>query len=172
MRLFVALRPPSDALAHAGAAVDAVRAVEPGPRWVPPERWHLTLAFYGEVADGDLAGVHRRIDRAVARATAMTLRLRGAGSFPRRAVWLGVDGDVQELRRVAAGVSREPRTYRPHLTVARLRGDTDPAAAVAALSSYDGPPWPAEAVHLVRSHLGPHPRHEDVASWPLRPRPW
>ncbi|HEU5241008.1 MAG TPA: 2'-5' RNA ligase family protein, partial [Ornithinibacter sp.] len=36
-------------LAHADAALAPVRAANPDLRWVPPERWHLTLAFYGEV---------------------------------------------------------------------------------------------------------------------------
>jgi 2'-5' RNA ligase len=172
VRLFVAVRPPAGALGHGAAAVAAVAAVHAGPRWVPPERWHLTLAFYGEVPDGRVASLVARLDRRLRGAEDLTLALAGTGAFSRRAVWLGVTGDVEGLRGLAAAVAREPgRPYRPHLTVARLRGDTDPAPAVAALSAYAGPRWSAAALHLVRSRLGPAPAYDDIASWPLTARP-
>jgi 2'-5' RNA ligase len=163
----VAVRPSAEALAHAAAAVDEVRAAEPGPRWVPAERWHLTLAFYGEVDDRELPEVTRRIDRGLVDVPPMTLSIAGAGSFSRRAVWLGVVGDVEVLQRAAYGVAFEDRAYQPHLTVARLRGGTDPTAAVAALSSYAGPVWTVDEVHLVRSQLGPRPAYDDIETWPL-----
>lgn len=168
MRLFAAVRPPPAALAHAAAAVEAVRAREPGPRWVPPQRWHLTLAFYGEVPEDRVGPLQARLDHALAGAAAPTLALRGAGAFRRQVLWLGVTGDVAALRGLAAGLDPDARPYRPHLTVARLRGDPDPTSALAALSAYAGPPWVAAQLHLVRSHLGPEPRYEDLASWPLR----
>jgi 2'-5' RNA ligase len=172
VRLFVAVRPPAEALGHAAAAVGAVRAAHGGPRWIPPERWHLTLAFYGEVPDPEVDKVVDRLDRRLGDSADLELALTGAGAFSRRAVWLGVTGDVAPLRALAGVVVRDRgRPYRPHLTVARLRGDTDPTPAVAALSAYAGPGWTAGAVHLVRSQLGPSPTYVDIASWPLTPRP-
>jgi 2'-5' RNA ligase len=172
VRLFVAVRPPAKALGHAAAAVAVVRASHDGPRWIPPERWHLTLAFYGEVPDADVDKVVGRLDRRLRDGADLQLALTGAGAFSRRAVWLGVTGDLAPLRALARVVARDRgRPYRPHLTVARLRGDTDPTAAVVALSAYAGPGWTAGAVHLVRSRLGPTPTYDDIASWPLTPRP-
>ena len=190
MRLFVALRPPPVAVRHAAAAVDAVRAAYAGPRWVPAERWHLTLAFYGEVAERDVDRTARRVGRAVAACRPMDLALAGAGSFERRALWLGVTGcaeggdgaaaqelgSIACLRALARALSREPhpRAYRPHLTIARLRADTDPAAAgaaVAALAGYAGPAWWATEVHLVHSQLGGSngPVYDDLVTWTLPP---
>lgn len=174
MRLFVAVRLPAVALAHAAAAVAAVRDAHPGPRWVPPERWHLTLAFYGSVDDGAVPALTRRLAKALRPVTDLELALDGAGFFRRRAIWLGLVGDVPQLMEAARRVEPpdpEKRPFRPHLTVARLRPETDPAPAVAALSAYAGPAWRAGAVHLVRSHLGPKPWYDDVATWPLAPRP-
>jgi 2'-5' RNA ligase len=173
---------------HAAVAVDAVRAAHGGPRWVPAERWHLTLAFYGEVAERDVDRTARRVGRAVAGGRPMDLALAGAGSFGRRALWLGVTGGAEDsagaagkdidsiarLRMLARALSREPhpRAYRPHLTIARLRADTDPAAAdaaVAALAGYAGPTWPATEVHLVHSQLGGSngPAYDDLETWTL-----
>jgi len=170
VRLFVAVRPPAEALAHAAAAVATVRAAHEGPRWIPPERWHLTLAFYGELPDAEVGKVVDRLDRRLRGVEDLSLALAGAGAFSRRAVWLGVTGDVGSLGALARVVARERgRAYRPHLTVARLRGDTDPTDAVATLSAYAGPIWTAGAVRLVRSRLGPAPTYDDIATWPLAP---
>jgi hypothetical protein len=49
---------------------------------------------------------------------------------------------------------------------------------VTGLSEYVGSPWTAQEIYLIRSHLpgrqdnaaadGAQPRHETLASWPLR----
>ena len=167
MRLFVALRPPPSAVAHADAALEPVRRAHPELRWVPPERWHLTLAFYGEVPDGNVEGTVAMVDRRLRGRGPCDLAFRGAGIFARRALWLGVAGELATLKALARSVTFERRPYRPHLTVARLRGGVDAEVAAGSLTAYDGPVWTAGTVHLVRSHLGPAPTYDDVATWPL-----
>ncbi len=169
MRLFLALSPPSAVTAHLDAAVEAARAAYPSAdvRWVPAERWHLTLAFYGEVADRDVARLRRRVARLVSGQVALDLSFTGAGRFGHRVLWIGMGGDVDGLRALGQRASVEDRSYRPHLTVARGRGGVDLTPAVDALAAYAGPPWRAGSVHLVESHLGPQPRYDDVEAWPL-----
>jgi 2'-5' RNA ligase len=173
VRLFVALTPPATVLADVDAALEPVRGLQPDLRWIPLERWHLTLAFYGEVPDESLAGVIAMVERKLSRrplSGAVELRFSGSGQFCRRALWVGVDGDVDRLRALAKSVITDRRPYRPHLTLARLRGGQDATRAAEALSSYAGPLWTADAVHLVRSFLGPKPRYETVSSWPVTAR--
>lgn len=167
MRVFAALYPPAEALRHAEMAVAPLRQSVPSLRWVPGERWHVTLAFYGEVADREVPRLQRRLHRAASASAPLRLRLTGAGAFARRAVWLGLDGNLDGLRSLAAAVAMQPGPYRAHLTVARLRGSADPTAAVDVLSAYDGPQWVAEEVTLVRSHLGPSPTHEPLSRFRL-----
>jgi 2'-5' RNA ligase len=47
----------------------------------------------------------------------------------------------------------------------------DVTGLVAALDGYQGQPWTADRVHLVRSRLGAteRPRYTSLANWPLRP---
>ncbi|MGN6331226.1 MAG: RNA 2',3'-cyclic phosphodiesterase [Motilibacteraceae bacterium] len=181
MRLFAAVVPPPDALAALACDVDAARAglgpEERALRWAPPDRWHLTLAFYGEVDDPD--PLSARLARAAARSRPMSLALHGAGRFGRGVLWAGVAGDVEELVRLAArcaaagrreGVDVEDRAYRPHLTVARTRRPVDLRPAVELLAHHGGPVWPADRLHLVVSELGSEPHYRDVASWPLGTR--
>lgn len=171
MRLFVAFTLPPEVLSHADSALAPVRDRWPDLRWVPPGRWHLTLAFYGEVPDHKAAGTVAMLERRLAGHGAVSLRLRGAGVFGRRALWLGLAGELAALRRLAGAVTFERRPYRPHLTVARLRGGVDARQALAALATYEGPPFVARTVRLVRSRPGPSPTYDDMAVFALDHRP-
>ncbi len=170
MRLFVALAPPDHVVASVEEALGPARSRQPDLRWIPSERWHLTLAFYGEVPDSSVTGVLAKVERRLSGPPLggpIELFFAGAGQFARRALWVGVAGEVDRLRAVAKAVNTDRRPYRPHLTVARLRGAQDATGAVEVLSSYVGPRWQTDEVHLVRSFLGPAPRYETVASWAL-----
>jgi 2'-5' RNA ligase len=181
MRLFAAVDPPTTAVEHLATAVGAL---PPSLRPVPVEQWHLTTAFYGEVAERTVPELTERLARAAARGAAMTLRLHGVGTFPKQAgqarvLWAGLDGDVAELTRLAercsaagrrCGLAMQDRPYRPHLTLARSRHDSvDLRETVAALSPYDGDAWQATQLRLVHSTLGPQVHHETLEEWPLPP---
>lgn len=182
MRLFAALVPPPPVREHLELALASVRAVPAaadvrGPlRWAPPEDRHLTLAFYGEVSAGvaeDLAGGLAMIaDQSVP----FDLRLRGAGVFDRRIVWIGCGGEVAvlgaltlrcvELGRDLTGRDDHRVRSRSHLTVARVRGQSrghprqretgsgEVAALAHALAVYEGPTWRVEEVVLMSSRPG------------------
>jgi 2'-5' RNA ligase len=132
VRLFVAAVPPVAVLAHLDRALP--RELPGGPRWVEPARWHLTLAFLGDVPAGRLgpltaalgaaaaelpAGVARRPgpDPGGGSGQAYGLRLAGAGTFPPRGrpavLWVGiestVDGAVDRLGAAAGAVARAAR---------------------------------------------------------------
>jgi 2'-5' RNA ligase len=120
---------------------------------------------------------------AVAAAPSMTLRLAGGGRFgsQRRpqVAWAGLDGDVGplvELARRLTAVARslrlavEERPFRPHLTIGRWRpGRPADGGIVDRLADYRGPAWPVTEVRLLDSHLGPEPRYDTVAAYPVRP---
>lgn len=179
-RLFVALLPPPEALAEVAAAVEPVRADWPRLRWVDPALWHVTLAFLGEVPDQVLPELSVRLARAAGRHRPVTLSFAGAGAFPSvargRVFWLGLNA-VPPLPRladaVAAGARRagaaetDRKRFHPHLTLARSRGVDDLRDLVDTLTSFNGLTWRADAIHLVRSHLGSSVRYEPLEAYPL-----
>ena len=104
----------------------------PGARWLPPEQFHLTLRFIGEVDGGAFADILGGLSDVAC--APFSLSLRGLGYFPPRGrprvLWVGVDpsdemtrlhGRIESrLRRL--GVAPEGRKFAPHVTLARLKG--------------------------------------------------
>ena len=167
MRLFLALRLPDAVVSDLDDALGALRERHPQLRWIPPERWHLTLAFFGEVPAREVDALRRRISRRLGDADETELWLAGAGRFGDRVLWVGVGGATAALRAVADRMAVEDRAYRPHLTVARTRERADLRPVVEQLRDYVGPRWRATRVELIESHLGPRPMYETLEQWPL-----
>ena len=186
MRLFVAIAPPAAVLDELDALAGPLRVGRDDLRWTNREAWHVTLAFLGQVDESAATRLLRRLENAARRHQVFRLAFSGAGAFPApdraNVLWSGISGDRGALAHlaesVAAGASRagapppdRGRRFRPHLTLARCRMPADVTELVAALDGYQGPSWPADRIHLVRSRLGAteYPRFTTLGSWPLRP---
>jgi RNA 2',3'-cyclic 3'-phosphodiesterase len=118
--------------------LSVLRSGLPGARWIDPENYHLTLRFLGDV-DGATA---RDFTHALADidSAPFELRLDGLGSFgggKPRAIFAGfapspaLDALHRAHERAAreVGLPPEPRNYKPHVTLARLRGARPDAVA-------------------------------------------
>ncbi len=189
MRLFAAIVPPEGVLEDLGEFIGPRQeAGDPRLRWTMPFQWHLTLAFFGDLAERHLPELEERLGRAARRRTAMQLRIAGAGSFPNPAVarvlWGGVttasEVDAEELRRLAtgcraagakAGAQVDPGRFTPHLTLARLARPANVTRWLNVLGSYAGPEWTADEVTLLASHLGQgvgrRPRYDVLGRYAL-----
>ena len=195
LRLFVAIElPPAwiEALQVTQEAMKAAIAREEGlegvrVRWVRPEGIHLTLKFIGEVPRERLEPIDGQLAQAVPASPGMRLSLARIGTFSdRRAprvIWAGVDTEPPqamlplfesiETWLAAAGVPRERRGFRPHLTLARLPEGLSSEQRVRlaeVTSSVDTPnvgPFAVEHVSLMQSFLGPGgARYECLGRWP------
>src|ERR1700722_17969104 len=186
MRLFVAIAPPPAVLDELDALTAPYRAGRPDLRWTSREAWHVTLAFLGQVDDSAAARLRPRLERAALRHQAFRLTFSGGGAFPAATTANVLGGGRAGARgarprlpqSVAAGASRAGapppdgrRRFQPHLTLARSRVAADVTLIVAALAGYQGPPWTADRMHLIRSRLGAteQPRYAPLPRWPLGP---
>ena len=161
-----------------------MRDAAPHASWVREPNLHLSIKFLGEQPDSTPDALARALAPVAARHYALDLRLGGLGAFPNlrapRVVWMGVQHeprlefvhhDVEECC-AANGFALDPRIFRPHITLARIR-DGMPVAeakalAVAARSvGYKGVQQVAE-ISLMRSELTKGgPRYTKVASIPF-----
>lgn len=103
-------------------------------RWVPPRNIHLTLRFFGDIAEDEVDAIAVSLSRACARAGAIEFSLNRLGVFPRPSnpsvLWVG-PGDMPielsalhenlESALAAEGYPADERPFRPHLTIGRRR---------------------------------------------------
>lgn len=118
-----------EALAKTGAQV----------KWVTPESMHVTLLFLGEVDDRDLHPVCRAVRDVAAAEPPFSLAVSGAGAFPNarhpKILWAGITDGVEPLKRLYDALEtkmldlgcyrKEERGYTPHLTLGRVKGESD-----------------------------------------------
>lgn len=174
-RLFVAVTPPPQVLVPLDAVVATLRSQAPGLSWVPAERWHVTLAFLGDVEAGARHDLSNRLDRVARRHPPVTVGVGRGGRFGQRVLWVAVTGELAPLARAVAraagkaGIEVEDRSWRGHLTLARSRPGrfVDLRDLVSSLATVTCPEWTASAFALIESRLGPNPRHTEVDSWEL-----
>jgi 2'-5' RNA ligase len=132
LRLFTALPIPFDVAETLARRQTGL----PGARWRTAEQLHVTLAFYGEVDErraDDLAAELARVPGG-----AFHIELKGVGAFGdahrSHTLWAGVEPNERltvlagRCRSAAerAGIRMEPRVYRPHVTLAYLKTQTNP----------------------------------------------
>ncbi len=184
LRLFVAVALPDHALRALGGAIDRLRTELSGAfRWSAPGTMHLTVRFIGGTPPERVPEITAVLEEAAARCGRLELRLDGAGAFYRRrtptVVWAGLGGglaglamlhDAVEAALGGAGLSPETTPFRPHLTLARVRGAVTPVEAdrlrllLAAVRFDDAAPFAVESVRLMRSELLPGgARHTTLA---------
>ncbi|GIW87740.1 MAG: RNA 2',3'-cyclic phosphodiesterase [Isosphaeraceae bacterium] len=114
--------------------IGVLRSLVAGARWVEPSRYHLTLAFLGDVAETDLDGLIAAVGEAVRTPLPFALELKGLGAFPNprraRVLWAGLSGAAlprllalrDDVAAACARVGyRADEAFHPHVTLARLR---------------------------------------------------
>ena len=176
VRLFVAIDLPAGVrarLAGLGAGV-------PGARWVDPGQIHLTLRFIGEVDGGTFDDV--RLALGAVRALRFDIMLEGVGHFGDRrrvrALWAGMAPNAAidhlaariEPALVGAGLEPEPRKFKAHVTLARLRGAPVSRVAdfLAGNALFQAGPIAVDRFQLYSSRLSNSgPSHRVEASYAL-----
>ena len=133
-RLFTAIEIPQQTRLR----LSLMRGPLPAARWVDAENMHITLRFAGDI-DGRTADEFAD-QLAQVSFEPFTVSIVGAGAFggrDLRVLWAGVEPSpgLQSLYRAneraacAAGQEPDPRTFKPHVTLARMRGSRQNAVA-------------------------------------------
>lgn len=122
-RLFAAIKPTENIIRDLTKLQKGVA----GARWHDPEKLHVTLGFFGDIA-GEQAEL-LDTELATIRQSSFQLSLNGVGHYGKnepRSIWAGVNDSADLIRlqksiKFAAarmGIHMERKDYRPHVTLA------------------------------------------------------
>jgi RNA 2',3'-cyclic 3'-phosphodiesterase len=126
MRLFLGLPVPADPAQALGRFVRTLDL--PKTRWIPPENFHLTLNFLGEVTEDRLPAILHEFDKLDP--APIQLRFTRLDCFARAGVLFADVDPAPGLMRLQSQVANRmarcgfplaERPYHPHLTLARSR---------------------------------------------------
>ena len=129
MRLFIGIPLAAVVMEELSAIVRRQRRNEDGLRWTAPESWHITLQFLGDTGAEQYQCLAARLGEV--RSPPVSIQLADLGFFERTGIFFaGVEVSpqllsMQQMVATAAswcGFLPETRTFHPHITLARSKG--------------------------------------------------
>lgn len=167
-RGFIAIDiPPSP---HLDAFAAELRNASPSLKVVHTDQLHLTVKFLGDTEEGLVPEIVAAIQAATSGVRPFEIRVQGTGAFPSLArvnvIWVGVEGaepiariaDFLETSLESLGFPRESRPWKPHVTLARVKGhrELDRVRRLLEVHAKDAfGVHTVDAVHLKKSLLTP-----------------
>lgn len=164
IRVFISIEIPDKA--SLDGPLSYLKGVK-GVRTSPPEQIHITLRFIGDVDESRLDDIEGCIARAVEGVGPFTIRVSGAGAFPKRerpsVVWIGaspqkemaaIAGRIGDNLR-AAGIDFDSKPFKSHITVGRCRGPVDLCGFYDSFSDTEFTSFRCDEILIMRSVLGP-----------------
>ena len=136
-----------------------------GVRFVHPDRWHITLRFFGEADPAEVIDALDGAPFATARARlgpAVDVQFDRVLVVPVR----GLDQLAADVTQRTRRIGQAPRKrFDGHLTLARLKPHAEMPPAIGAMVSAE---FDVDEIALVQSRLHPDgARYETLETWPV-----
>jgi 2'-5' RNA ligase len=184
IRLFIALPLPDPIRAELHELAERLRKgfhfAGCVARWLPPESYHLTLAFLGNQPASMVERCQSSIDRTVAAYAPQRMELKKLGVFPHwgrpSVLWTAIRDRSHQLpqlhrdlndRLTFLGYQPEDREFFPHITLARFKGSRGLKSAEKVVGDHLGftiGPFVAPEINLYQSILRPEGACYEVLS--------
>jgi 2'-5' RNA ligase len=123
---------------------------------------HLTLKFLGDTEEALIDDIEKAITLSVQGIEPFTIDMRSTGAFPNlnymKVIWVGLE-NADPLVNIAKtlnnelsrfGFKREKKGFRPHITIARVRGPKNKHALVDILKEYQDEDFGSQRVESIR----------------------
>ena len=143
IRSFISIPLPREIQKSIAGFIQRIAQEEDGIRWVPDDNLHLTLKHLGDVDNVEVPKICGVIREIVSEIEPFELIFSDAGAFPStdrpRTIYAGIQDptgslcrlvESLELEMAELGFKREPRDYRPHLPIGRVKGSRKRASEV------------------------------------------
>ncbi|OQA00728.1 MAG: 2',5' RNA ligase family [Planctomycetes bacterium ADurb.Bin401] len=172
IRAFLAIEPPENILQEITRLQDKLkREISGRLSWTRPQGQHLTLKFFGDISREDINHISAAVQKRTVVEQKLNLQIEKLGVFPDarrpRVLWCAVAGDVERLINLqkkldgdftAIGFPVEDRSFKAHLTLARIKDPRDITGMSEALKKYDSfqaGEFIADKLFLFQSTLSP-----------------
>jgi len=172
IRAFLAIEPTENVLQEISRLQEKLkREISGRLSWTRPQGQHLTLKFFGDISKEDIINISAAVQKRVVVDQELNLKIEKLGVFPDarrpRVLWCAVTGDVERLINLqkkldsdfaAIGFPAEDRSFKAHLTLARIKDPRDLAGMSEALKKYDSfkaGEFVADKLFLFQSNLSP-----------------
>lgn len=133
IRAFLAMTIPQKVRQKLGVLIHEFQEKAPEVHWIPSEKLHVTLFFFGSVDEKKLLEeTIPAVQRVISGEPPLDLDCGGVGVFPNwkypKIIWAGITGDTDRLillhdhiKNILApfDLKRDRRLFRPHLTIGR-----------------------------------------------------
>ena len=172
IRAFLAIEPPENVLQEITRLQEKLkREISGRLSWTRPQGQHLTLKFFGDISREDINNISAAAQKHVVAEQKLNLKVQKLGVFPDarrpRVLWCAVAGDVERLINLqkkldgefaALGFPVEDRSFKAHLTLARIKDPRDITGMSEALKKHDAfkaGEFVADKLILFQSQLSP-----------------
>jgi len=149
IRAFIAVDLDPQVVENICRAINGLRTMIPGIRWVSSKNFHLTLKFLGDIEETRIDEIGAALADKICPFPRLSINAKGLGVFPNlrrpQILWVGLAGGA--LTTLAArvesalqpfGFVAERRPFTPHLTIGRWRKfDRPPKTLGETLASWD-----------------------------------
>jgi RNA 2',3'-cyclic 3'-phosphodiesterase len=185
IRAFLAFELPPEIKSQVQQVSEQLKRSELDMRWVRPENIHLTILFLGDIREGDITAMGRKIENVCSGFHPFEIHLKGVGFFPDRKrpriLWAGYDGEIERLsslkevlyeRLMSFEIKEDNREFKPHLTLGRFRrperGNPELDRIISRYSDLGSPSFQVDELVLFKSELKPHgSEYTRLESWPM-----
>ncbi|MDI6850560.1 MAG: RNA 2',3'-cyclic phosphodiesterase [bacterium] len=137
MRVFTAFDLPESIKGEIYKIINEKSALLSNVKWVEKENLHITCKFLGEITEKQLQELLSRLEKKFKKGEKIRILITNFGCFPNfrhpRVMWLGVQGEVDKLKKVWGSLEEVAKTlkigerekeYIPHVTIGRLKSST------------------------------------------------
>jgi len=171
IRTFIAVELPEEISKNLLKLQNDMKSSMPDVRWTKYGNIHLTLKFLGDTKISKIEAISKALQGIADEFSPFVISLAGIGAFPNSkkpsVVWTGIEKGANETVRLANdiessmekfGFPKEKRSFKPHLTIGRVREINYPSAMMKALENPgigEIGEFTVDGIRLIKSQLDP-----------------
>ncbi len=179
-RAFIAINLPNEIKKKLDLVIEELKKLNPdyGIKWVEPENLHLTLHFFGDLNEKQIALAEEGIEEITKRVESFSMTTGDFGCFPNEQephVFFAAVKDAETIHKLIGelevmlqnlGYKVDARPWQAHLTLGRIKDWSRCKITGVKIPQMD---FTVKSIELMESELTPDgPKYKIIKSFPLK----